>query len=77
MFSDGQWDTAEGNANYKTWITQGDEKVRDTHWYLDGLKVGIDDYFYTLDGDYAMKPYDFEYPQNNIRCRCRLKYTKE
>ncbi len=76
-FSDGQWDTAKGNATHKTWITRGDEKVRDSHWYIDGLKVGIDDYFYALDGDRALKPYGFTFADNNINCRCTLKYTKE
>ena len=75
-FSDGQWDSADGRANYKTWITMGDDKVRDTHWYLEGLTVGINDYFYTLDGDRALRPYGFEYAENNIQCRCTLEYTK-
>lgn len=75
-FSDGQWDSANGRANYKTWITMDDEKVRDTHWYIDNLKVGINDYFYTLDGDRALRPYGFEKPENSINCRCYLKYTK-
>ena len=75
-FSDGQWDSADGRANYKTWITMGDDKVRDTHWYLEGLTVGKNDYFYTLDGDRALRPYGFEYAENNIQCRCTLEYTK-
>ena len=76
-FSDGQWDTAEDKATHKTWITKGDEKVRDSHWYIDGLKVGINDYFYTLDGDRALRPYGFTMADNNVNCRCKLKYTKE
>lgn len=76
VFSDGQWDSAEGRATHKTWVTRGDEKVRDTHWYIDGLTVGIDDYFYTLDGDRALRPYGFDLASNNINCRCELKYSK-
>lgn len=76
-FSDGQWDSAEGKATYKTWHTQEDEKVRDTHWYIDGLKVGVDEYFYTLDNDRALKPFEFTLAENNINCRCYLEYTKE
>lgn len=76
-FSDGQWDSAEGKATYKTWHTQEDEKVRDTHWYIDGLKVGVDEYFYTLDNDRALKPFGFTLAENNINCRCYLEYTKE
>ena len=76
-FSDGQWDSANGRANYKIWHTQEDEKVRESHWYIDNMKVEINDYFYTLDGDRALRPYDFEYAGNNINCRCYLEYTKE
>ena len=76
-FSDGQWDTADGRAKYKTWHTLEDDKVRDTHWFIDGDKVQIGEYFYTLDGDRALRPYDFELASNNINCRCYLEYTKE
>lgn len=77
VFSEGQWDSADGRATHKTWVTMDDDKVRDTHWYIDGLKVKVDEYFYTLDGDRALKPYGFDFPENNINCRCTLKYTKE
>ena len=76
-FSDGQWDSANGRAKYKIWHTQEDEKVRESHWYIDGMKVEINDYFYTLDGDRALRPYDFQYPENSINCRCYLEYTKK
>lgn len=75
-FSDGQWDSADGRATHKTWVTMDDEKVRDTHWYIDNLTVGIDEYFYTLDGDRALRPYGFELASNNINCRCYLKYSR-
>lgn len=75
-FSEGQWDTAEGHATSKIWHTQEDDKVRETHWYLDNMEVGIDEYFYTLDGDRALKPYGFESAENNINCRCYLEYNK-
>ena len=76
VFSDGQWDSAEGRATHKTWVTRGDDKVRETHWYIDGLTVKMDEYFYTLDGDRALRPYEFDYAGNNINCRCELKYSK-
>ena len=76
-FSDGQWDSAEGRATHKTWITMDDERVRDTHWYIDHLTVEIGEYFYTLDGDRALRPYDFEFASNNINCRCILKYSRK
>lgn len=77
VFSDGQWDTADGKATHKIWHTREDDKVRDTHWYIDNLKVGINDYFYTLDGDRALKPYGFEEASNNVNCRCFLEYRRE
>lgn len=77
VFSDGQWDSANGRATHKIWHTQEDDKVRDTHWYIDNLKVGINDYFYTLDGDRALRPYGFEYAENNVNCRCYLEYSRK
>ena len=63
-------------AILKEWHTVGDEKVRDTHRYLEGYKVPIEEYFYTFDGDKALYPGGFEKPENNIGCRCILIYTE-
>lgn len=76
VFCDGQWDSADGIATHKTWVTMQDEKVRDSHWYLDGLTVKIDEYFYTLNGDRAKHPGEFGVASEDINCRCRLKYSK-
>lgn len=62
-------------AVYKTWVTMNDDRVRDTHFYLEGVTVPIDARFYTYDGDSALYPGDFEYPQNVVNCRCKLKYS--
>lgn len=59
----------------KTWETMKDDRVRDSHRYLDGLKVGINDRFYTDDGDSALYPGDFDDPAQNINCRCFLVLT--
>lgn len=67
----------KGGATTKTWVTMQDEKVRDTHFYLEGLTVGINDEFYTFDGDHAQHPGGFEFPQNNVNCRCVLAIKKE
>ena len=56
----------------KTWETAGDDKVRDTHEYLEGSTVPIDALFYTYDGDSAMYPGDFTLPENNCNCRCNI-----
>lgn len=76
-YNEGAFDTAEGFATHKTWVTMGDEKVRDTHWYLDGLTVEMNENFYTLDGDYAPHPFAFQNASNNINCRCVLEYTRQ
>ena len=77
VFSEGQYDSAKGRATHKKWHTQEDEKVRDTHWYLDGLEVKIDDYFYTLSGDRAMHPLGFGIASEDVNCRCFLEYIKK
>jgi hypothetical protein len=49
-----------------------DDRVRETHDYLEGVRVGIDDLFYTFDGDAAYAPGGFGDPSNNVNCRCYL-----
>lgn len=62
-------------ATKKTWVTMMDEKVRDTHAYLEMMSVGINDDFYTYDGDHAKAPGLFSLPENNINCRCELVFS--
>ena len=59
----------------KRWNTMGDERVRDTHSPLEGITVGLNDLFYTWDGDAAMAPGGFTLPQNNVNCRCWITLT--
>ena len=54
----------------KHWNTMLDERVRETHDYLEGAEVGLEDVFYTYDGDSAMFPGMFSLPENNVNCRC-------
>lgn len=54
----------------KRWVTMMDERVRDTHEYLEGAEVPLDAYFYTYDGDRALYPHGFQTAQNNVNCRC-------
>lgn len=60
----------------KTWRTMLDERVRDTHSYLEGVSVKMSDKFYTYDGDSANYPGDFENAENNVNCRCFLLFSK-
>lgn len=65
---------SSGTVKGKKWVTVGDDKVRDTHAYLEGMEVGIDDKFYTYDGDSALYPGDFSKAENNCGCRCIAVY---
>lgn len=56
----------------KTWETMMDERVRDTHFPLQSVKIPVDARFYAWDGDSARYPGDFTLPENNINCRCRI-----
>lgn len=60
----------------KTWATMLDDRVRETHDYLEGVTVPVDSRFYTFDGDSAMAPGGFSKPQNSINCRCILRINK-
>lgn len=79
VFNTGMYDSAEsvGAEITKTWRTVGDEKVRDTHSYLENMTIPIDEKFYTYDGDSARFPGDFENAGNNANCRCILEYARQ
>jgi len=69
-------DTAKyAGARNKTWVTMLDDRVRDTHNYLEGMTVDIDEDFYTYDGDHASAPGLFELAENNVNCRCELLFS--
>lgn len=56
----------------KTWHTMLDDKVRDTHKYLENISLAVTDDFYTYDGDHASSPGNFAKAENNAGCRCIL-----
>ena len=60
----------------KQWQTMKDERVRDPHSYLQGVKVGLDDLFYTYTGDAALFPGGFGVPELDINCRCWVVLSK-
>lgn len=62
-------------ASTKTWVTMMDDRVRETHDYLEGMSVPIDEDFYTYDGDHAPAPGLFELAENNVNCRCELLFS--
>lgn len=80
MEETGAYDTAEfisrtTNTDLKkVWITMNDDRVRDTHWFIHDMEVSKDERFYTFDGDSARFPGDFYKAENNVNCRCEIRY---
>lgn len=71
------YNTARENSfvgHKKRWVTVGDDKVRITHEFLDGVTVNAGERFYTFDGDSALFPGDFTSAENNANCRCIIDY---
>lgn len=67
----------KAGATTKTWRTMGDDRVRDSHDYLDGVEVGLNDEFYTYLGNKAMFPGQFGVAEEDVNCRCWVTYGKE
>ena len=76
VYNTGLFDVAEESGANKTWVTVGDERVRDTHNFIDGVTVPFNEKFYTYDGDGALYPGDFELASNNCGCRCHIVLSK-
>lgn len=70
-----EYERKTGKTAYKKWGTMKDDRVRETHFYLEGTEVLLTGRFYTYDGDSARFPGDFSKPENVINCRCYLSYT--
>lgn len=60
-------------AIYKQWRTMMDDRVRESHDFLEGATVPVDARFYTNDGDSARFPGDFMLAENNANCRCLIR----
>lgn len=61
----------------KTWRTMKDDRVRDTHDYLEGRTCSsVMRKFYTYDGDSALFPHGFSKAENNVNCRCWCEYKR-
>lgn len=61
----------------KNWITVRDDKVRETHSYLEGQSVPLKEEFFTFDGDHAAYPGGFTKAENNAGCRCIVRLTTD
>lgn len=76
-FNIGVLEAGKGENVTKTWETMADEKVRDSHWYLEGMTIPFEEVFVTIGGDSAEAPGMFELPENNVNCRCWLSLHKD
>lgn len=79
IYNDAIEDVGERSSGriYKTWETMLDDRVRDTHEWIQSVRVPLNERFYTYDGDSARYPGDFVLPQNNINCRCRIYLSRQ
>ena len=64
-----------GGKEYKTWVTEGDERVREAHVEVDMMRIPIDDMFH-VGNDEMRYPHDFMYgsAENLVNCRCTCIY---
>lgn len=67
-----EFQNTRGLGVSKKWVTVRDNRVRETHEYLEGMTIGLDEEFYTYDGDHASRPGKFTKASNNVNCRCVL-----
>lgn len=78
MYNQGAYDTAkEAGATSKEWVCQMIPTSRDTHVYLNGTKVGIDDAFYTFNGNQAQFPGQFGVAEEDVNCLCEVRYSMD
>ena len=78
LYSTGAYDAGEQfGGGVKVWQTMQDDRVRETHEFLQSVKVRSNERFYTFDGDSARFPGDFTNPANNVNCRCMIDYLPE
>lgn len=77
-YNTGAYDTAtdvDGKTIRKRWRTMEDDRVRDTHDYMNGQEVGLDDYFYSSTGAATLYPGGFGMPEEDCGCRCHIEYV--
>lgn len=69
------YETAKrAGATTKTWHTMLDDRVRDTHTYLEGVTAPLDGEFYSFMGGSTMYPGEWGIAEEDINCRCWLTY---
>lgn len=69
------FDTAvKAGAKEKTWVCMMLPTSRDTHIYLNGTTIGINDEFYTFAGNHAMYPGQFGVAEEDVNCLCQISF---
>lgn len=70
------YETAKSaGATTKTWHTMEDDRVRDTHFWLDGVSAPIDGEFYNYKGESTMYPGEWGIAEEDCGCRCWVTYS--
>ena len=64
----------KAGATQKTWECMMLPTSRDTHIYLNGTTVGINDEFYTFAGNHAMYPGQFGVSEEDVNCLCQISF---
>lgn len=69
-------DAIEAGYEFKTWRTELDNRVRDSHKEKEGVTLPIDEYF-QFDDCEMLFPHDSENgtPEQLVNCRCTCKYS--
>lgn len=65
----------KAGASTKTWRCMMLPTSRDTHIYLNGTTVGINDEFYSYSGAHTMFPGQFGVAEEDCNCLCELEYN--
>jgi len=72
----GAYETArKAGATQKVWHTMLDDRVRDSHQYLEGVVAPIDGEFYSFEGNRTQYPGQWGIPEEDVNCRCYLTYA--
>ena len=64
----------KAGATTKVWNTMMDDKVRDSHMYLEGVSAPIDGEFYNFMGNSTQYPGQWGIAEEDVNCRCWLTY---
>ena len=76
-FNSGVIEAVKGTKGVmKTWETMGDERVRISHDYLEGMTIPSDEEFVTIGGASAQAPGMFGEADQDCNCRCWLSVKK-